>query len=155
MRRDEIMAFFEDVILTDSIKIKTTPEKIFEFLTGIVDDESYRAWHQEDHVSFRWLKGPPWTEGSVIYAEEYIHGKLHKLKFKITQIVPKKRKKTLCRKSSFSSGFFYYSSYPLFTHQLSSNLFKFSPSSFICFLTLDRLLSIAFPKKVLPIQPKR
>jgi len=85
------MAFLEDVILTDSIKIKTTPEKIFNFLTSIVDDDSYRAWHKEDHVSFRWLKGQPWAEGSVIYAEEYIHGKLHKLKFEITKIVPNER----------------------------------------------------------------
>ena len=29
----------EDVILTDSIEIKTTPEKIFSFITGIVDGE--------------------------------------------------------------------------------------------------------------------
>jgi hypothetical protein len=85
------MALFEEVILTDSIKIKTTPEKTFSFLTSIVDDDSYRAWHKEDHVSLRWIKGQPWTEGSVIYAEEYIHGKLHKLKFKITKIVPNKR----------------------------------------------------------------
>ncbi|MGD2184497.1 MAG: hypothetical protein PVI71_00155 [Desulfobacterales bacterium] len=85
------MAFFEEVVLTDSIKIKTTAQKIFTFLTSIVDDNSYRAWHKEDHVSFRWLKGQPWTEGSVVYAEEYIHGKLHKLKFKITKIVPNKR----------------------------------------------------------------
>jgi hypothetical protein len=85
------MAFFEDVILTDSIKINTTPEKIFSFLNGIVDDESYRAWHSQDHVRFRWLKGQPWTEGSVVYAEEYIHGKLHKLKFKITRIQPHER----------------------------------------------------------------
>ena len=80
------MAFFEEVILTDSIEIKTTPEKIFSFLTGIVDDDSYRAWHKEDHVGFKWLTGKPWAEGSVIYAEEYIHGKLHKLKFIITKI---------------------------------------------------------------------
>ena len=85
------MAFFEEVVLTDSIEIKTTPEKIFSFLTAIVNDESYRAWHQEDHVRFRWLKGQPWSEGSVIYAQEYIHGKLHKLKFKITKIEPHKR----------------------------------------------------------------
>jgi len=85
------MAFFQDVILTDSIKSKTTPESIFNFLTSIVDDDSYRAWHKEDHVSLRWLKGQPWVEGSVIYAEEYIHGKLHKLKFKITKIVPNER----------------------------------------------------------------
>jgi len=85
------MPFFEDVILTDSINIKTIPEKLFNFLINIVDDESYRAWHKEDHVSFRWLKGQPWTEGSVMYAEEYIHGKLHKLKFTITKIVPNRR----------------------------------------------------------------
>ena len=85
------MAFLEDVILTDSIEIKTTAEKIFNFLTSIVDDESYRAWHEEDHVRLRWLKGHPWAEGSVIYAEEYIHGKRHKLKFKITRIVPNRR----------------------------------------------------------------
>lgn len=85
------MAFFEDRILTASIEIKTTPEKIFAFLTAIVDDRSYRAWHQKDHVSLRWLKGKPWAEGSVLYAEEYLHGKLHKLKFKITKIVPNQK----------------------------------------------------------------
>ncbi len=84
------MAFFEDVVIADSIEIKTTPDKIFNFLTRI-DDESYRAWHKEDHVRFRWLKGTPWTEGAVLYAEEYIHGKRHKLKFKVTKIVPNKR----------------------------------------------------------------
>jgi len=85
------MALLEDVILTDSIKIKTTPEKIFAFLTSIVDDQSYRAWHEADHVSFKFLKGQNCAEGSVIYAEEYIHGKLHKLKFKITKVVPNKK----------------------------------------------------------------
>ena len=80
------MPFFKDRVLTDTIEIKTTPRKIFSFLTSSVDDDSHRAWHQQDHVSFRWLKGQPWKEGSVIYAEVYIHGKLHKLKFKITKI---------------------------------------------------------------------
>jgi hypothetical protein len=82
------MALFEDVTLTDSIEIKTTPEKISRFLTSLVDDESYRAWHPEDHVSLRWIKGQPWQEGSVVHAEEYIHGKLHKLKFLVTKVVP-------------------------------------------------------------------
>jgi hypothetical protein len=85
------MAFFEDSVLTDSIKIKTTPEKIFNFLTGIVDDASYRAWHESDHLSFRWLKGQPWTEGSIMYAEEYLHGKLHTFKFEVTKIIPNER----------------------------------------------------------------
>ena len=65
--------------------------EIFNFLTGIVDDASYRAWHKDDHVSFRWLKGQPWAEGSVMYAEEYLHGKLHKLKFVVTKIVPNEK----------------------------------------------------------------
>jgi hypothetical protein len=42
------MPFFEDRVLTDTIEIKTTPEKIFSFLTSIVDDDSYRAWHPKD-----------------------------------------------------------------------------------------------------------
>ena len=81
------MSFFEDTVLQDSIEIKARPEDVFNFLTGIVDDNSYRAWHKHDHVSFKWLKGNPWEKDSILYAEEYIHGKLHKLKFKITEVV--------------------------------------------------------------------
>ncbi|MFC1780704.1 SRPBCC family protein [Planctomycetota bacterium] len=85
------MAILEEKVLRDSIEINTTAEKIFKFLTGLVDDESYRAWHKQDHVTMRWLKGQPWAEGSVVYAEEYIHGKLHKLKFAVTKVVPNER----------------------------------------------------------------
>ena len=65
--------------------------KCFDYLTRIVDSESYQAWHKEDHVTFRFIKGKSWSVGSVIYAEEYIHGKLHKLKFVVTRIVPNKK----------------------------------------------------------------
>jgi uncharacterized protein YndB with AHSA1/START domain len=82
------MKLMEDAFLTHSIEIRTTPEKIFEFLSNLVDDKSYRAWHSDDHVALRWLKGSPWQEGSVIYAEEYIDGELHKLTFVVTRIVP-------------------------------------------------------------------
>ena len=86
------MALLEDEILTDSIEIKTTPEEIFDFFAHLVDDQSYSTWHPEDHVALRWIKGQPWEEeGSVVYAEEYIHGKLHKLKFIITKVIPNKR----------------------------------------------------------------
>ena len=80
------MAFFEDLFLTDSIEIQTTPEKIFKFITSIKDDPIYRAWHNDDHIAFRWISEAPWTEGAIIYAEEYFHGKLHKFKFEVTQI---------------------------------------------------------------------
>jgi hypothetical protein len=84
------MALLEDITLTDSVEIKTTPERIFDFLVNLVDDDSYRIWHPQDHVTFRWLKGIPWEVGSVVYAEEYIHGKLHKLKFIVTKAVRNK-----------------------------------------------------------------
>jgi len=85
------MALLEDVFITDSIRIKTTPEEIFSFLTGIVDDETYRAWHRDDHVSFRWLEGEPWAVGSIARAGEYMHGKVHTLKFVVTDVEPNKR----------------------------------------------------------------
>jgi hypothetical protein len=85
--QEEAMRLLEAIEVTDSIKIRTTPEKIFGFFLQIVDDASYRAWHPEDHVAFRWINGEPWQEGSVAYAEEYIHGKLHKFKFLIKRIV--------------------------------------------------------------------
>ena len=84
------MRLLEDVVITHSIEIKTTPERIFDFFRNL-DDAGYRVWHPEDHVSFRWRKGEPWEEGSVVHAEEYIHGKLHKLKFQVTKVVPNRR----------------------------------------------------------------
>jgi hypothetical protein len=84
------MSLFEDAVLEDSIEIKAREQDVFKFLTGIVDDDSYRAWHKDDHVGFKWLKGNPWEKDSILYAEEYIHGKLHKFKFKITKVVKNK-----------------------------------------------------------------
>jgi hypothetical protein len=85
------MKLLEDIVLTDSIEISTTAEKIFGFFLQIVDDASYQAWHPEDHVAFRLIRGEPCQQGSVVYAEEYIHGKLHKLKFLIKEVVPNRK----------------------------------------------------------------
>jgi hypothetical protein len=85
------MKLLEDIVLTHSIEIRTTPERIFGFFLQIVDDASYRAWHPQDHVAFRCIKGEPCQEGSVVYAEEYIHGKVHKLKFLIKEVVPNRK----------------------------------------------------------------
>ncbi len=82
------MKMLEDVTLEHSIEIRTTPEKIFEFFSNLVDDKSYRSWHSDDHVALRWLEGSPWQEGSVVYAEERIDGELHKLTFIVTRVVP-------------------------------------------------------------------
>jgi len=74
--------------LKDSIEIKARPEEVFEWLLQrFIDKKAYQAWHP-DHVDVRWIKGEPLQEGSIIYAEEYLHGELHKLKFIITKLVP-------------------------------------------------------------------
>jgi hypothetical protein len=76
------------VTLKDSIEVKATPEKVYAWLVQRFRDKAcYQAWHP-DHVDIRWIKGEPLQEGSIVYAEEYLHGALHKLKFRITKIVP-------------------------------------------------------------------
>jgi len=82
------MKLLEGVVITDAVEIGVPPEKVFDFFLQIVDDASYRTWHPIDHVTFRWIRGNPYEEGSVAYAEEYLHGQLHKLKFRISKIVP-------------------------------------------------------------------
>ena len=74
------------IILRDTVEIKASPEQIFEFFIHF--KENFHAWHP-DHVECRYLnfEGTP-EEGSVIYIEEYLHGKLHKLKLHITEIEP-------------------------------------------------------------------
>ena len=76
------------ITLKDSIEVKAAPEKVYAWLAARFKDKaSYQAWHP-DHVDIRWIKGEPFREGSIIYAEEYLHGDLHKLKFRVTKIVP-------------------------------------------------------------------
>ena len=82
------MKLLEDIVVADSIEIRATPERIFGFFLQMVDDASYQIWHPEDHVAFRWIQGQPWQQGSVAYAEEYLHGKLHKFKFLVREVVP-------------------------------------------------------------------
>ena len=76
------------ITLKDSIEVEATPEEVFNwFVQRLQDKESYQAWHP-DHVDIRWIRGEPLQEGSVLYAEEYLHGVLHKLKFRIRKVVP-------------------------------------------------------------------
>lgn len=63
------------ITLRDSVEIRTTPEKVFEWFMHF--DENYVSWHP-DHVKCSYLKGRRLEEGSVLYVEEYLHGKLHK-----------------------------------------------------------------------------
>jgi len=74
------------ITIKESIEIKVTPEKCFAWLTNIRSKENYQAWHP-DHVAFTWVKGESFQEGSIVYFEEYLHGKLHKAKFLCTKRV--------------------------------------------------------------------
>jgi hypothetical protein len=83
--RGYAMGLFEHKVLTNSTDIKTTPEKIWAFLIDL--ERNYQKWHPEDHILLRWIKGEPFQKGSVVYAEEFIHGKKHKLKFIIDDVI--------------------------------------------------------------------
>lgn len=77
--------------LKDAIEIKTTPERIFNgLITVFSSQELYTKWHK-DHVKCQWIRGKSFEEGSILYAEEYLHGKLHKMKFLSIRFVPNRR----------------------------------------------------------------
>lgn len=76
------------ILLQDSVEIKTSPERIFDWFNHL--PEHYLVWHP-DHVACRFLKGTAFGEGSLLYAEEYLHGKLHHLKFRMIRVVPNRR----------------------------------------------------------------
>ena len=83
------MKLFRQVVQKDTVEINTTPEKIWDFWANI--DKNYKAWHPEDHILFRWTKGKPMEEGSEIYAEETVGGKLLKGKLTCTEVIPNRK----------------------------------------------------------------
>lgn len=76
------------LLLHDTIEIQTTPDQIFQWLGHF--QENYLAWHP-DHVKCFYMKGKALEVGSEIYVEEYLHGELHRLKLRITKVVPMSR----------------------------------------------------------------
>jgi hypothetical protein len=76
------------ITIKNSIEIKATQEKIFDGLVKVLSSqEYYKKWHK-DHVKCQWLKGKPFEKGSMLYIEEYLHGKLHKIKLLSTKLEP-------------------------------------------------------------------
>ena len=72
--------------LIDKIKINSTPDKIWDTLIFFFKStDNYKLWHK-DHISCYWKKGQDFSPGSILIAEELIHGKKHKLAFKIVSI---------------------------------------------------------------------
>jgi len=69
----------------DEILIMASPEVIFNWFSRL--DENYLKWHP-DHVACHYLKGTLLRIDSIVYVEEYLHGELHKMKFKTTNYSP-------------------------------------------------------------------
>jgi len=81
------MKFFEDIHISNSININVDSEKVISFLKGLRNDEKYKEWHPEDHVSMRWAKGEPWEEGSICHAKEHIGSKLETIKMSVNKVI--------------------------------------------------------------------
>jgi hypothetical protein len=71
------------ISLKDSIEIKATPEKIFDWFINM-DNKSFTEWHP-NHKKFVRVTGGM-EEGDIVYAEECVSGIWYKLKLKITKI---------------------------------------------------------------------
>lgn len=76
------------ISLKDSIEINATPSQVFEWLGRM--PQEYLNWHP-DHVACRVIHGSMLEVGSEIECEEYLHGKLHSLCFRLTKVVPNNR----------------------------------------------------------------
>lgn len=83
------MSLFSQLVLRDSIEIRTTPEEIWEFFIHL--EENYKIWHPEDHILFKWTKGSPMESGSSCYGEEILGGELKRLKATIGEVVPNRK----------------------------------------------------------------
>ena len=83
------MSLFSQLVLSDSIKIKSTPEKIWEFFSNL--EINYKVWHPKDHILFKWTKGKPMESGSNWYGEEIVRGKVFKLKGTIGEVIKNRK----------------------------------------------------------------
>lgn len=83
------MSLFSQLVLSDSVEIRATPEKIWEFFVNL--EKNYKAWHPKDHILFKWTKGKPMETGSGWYGEEIVRGKVFKLKGTVGEVIPERK----------------------------------------------------------------
>ena len=76
------------ISLKDVIDIQTTPKRFFTWLERL--PQEYQSWHP-DHVACKVISGSMLEVGSEIECQEYLHGKLHSLKFRMLKVVPYER----------------------------------------------------------------
>jgi len=74
--------------LRDRIDIRTNPDQVWSWLDDL--PQVYPSWHP-DHVNCSVLHGSLSTVGSEVECQEYLHGKLHTMRFRTTKVIPNKR----------------------------------------------------------------
>lgn len=82
------MAINKMISLIDAIEIRATPKQLFTWLERL--PREYPSWHP-DHIVCTVISGSMLEVGSEIECQEYLHGKLHSLKFRVSKVVPEKR----------------------------------------------------------------
>ena len=82
---DRYMAIERHMTLVHEVDIKTSPDKIWDFLIHI--EKNYSVWHPNDHILFKWTNGAPFDTGATFYAEQYMIGEKIKYKGKITESI--------------------------------------------------------------------
>jgi uncharacterized protein YndB with AHSA1/START domain len=71
--------------LRDTVFIETPPQKVWAWLADLPDH--YREWHPA-HVRCWYEHGNALQAGAILGVEEELHGRLHRLKLRTTEIVP-------------------------------------------------------------------
>ncbi len=66
--------------LQDSIEINAPADKVFRWFANL--ELNYKDWHP-DHRDARWIGEKSMKPGALFYAEECLHGELHKIKFRL------------------------------------------------------------------------
>lgn len=72
------------ILLRDSIRIDVPPERVWTWLNEL--PAHYREWHPA-HVTCRYAERQRLEVGAVLLVEEYLHGRLHRLRLRATDVV--------------------------------------------------------------------
>ena len=71
--------------LRDTVTIDAGPEVVWSWLESM--PEHILDWHP-DHRAARWVRHTGFEPGAVMEVEELLHGKLHKLRMTLIDVVP-------------------------------------------------------------------
>lgn len=71
--------------LRDSVLIDVPPARVWAWLNEL--PSHYHDWHPA-HVACRYERGESLEVGAVLYVEEHLHQRLHRLRLRATEVVP-------------------------------------------------------------------